>query len=244
MALHRDRRSHAPIAAQRPRSEFEQRVRAEAPAYCALARRLVDDTLTEKERVWFEWTGRVLELKGRGVSAMLIAEDLGITEGKYRAFIQQGAFRTIAQFIRDRAGSNDAKIVAERAKNERARFEALGPKALAFLEECLAVDEKGAFKSRADARWATAIIVKGKGWDEPQDAHRRLGEIKIGVIMAQQAAIRQSDQRIAGVDVEVEGTLVSVPMIEARDPEALDGDDVDEKDDFGFPEVPTPVPSE
>lgn len=179
----------------KPRSEFERKIVLEAPAHFALARRLVDGTLLKEEAVLFARVKRVLELRERGWKLEQIAQEVGVTLTALQKFQNRGRFRVMAQFVRWSATSTDTKVQDERAKGERARFDALGTKALDFLERCFERDPKGEFRSKADARWATQLIAKGKGWDEPQDARRRIGEIKIGVIMAQQAAIRASDEK-------------------------------------------------
>lgn len=211
-----------PNAGTKPRTDFERTIAVEMPAMLGLARRLVDDTLRPIERQGLEMTKAILRLQGQNYTQPQMCEELKVKLPRLASFVTRGTFRVCSKWLRERETSTDSKVVDQREKAERARFEALGGKALDFLELCFERDPKGQYKSKVDAKWATAIVAKGKGWDERSE-HTRMPDIKIGVIVAQQQAIRKSDATYHGgrVVVEVGGQRATVALPEPAPPAPL-----------------------
>lgn len=233
------------------RSDFERQVAIDNPTFVALARRLVEDTLTRNERDMLARTVRVLELRDAGWNVTHIAEDLKINVQALSSFLSRGTFRIMARYVKERRANPNDKERVLREKSERARFEALGPKALDFLENCLDRDPVNPkeWKDRKEAKWATELIARGKGWDEPTEAGRRMiGELRVAVVVAQQGAIRQSDSMHHIVAVDVTPQPAELPPPEAP-PEAapmspeliddtLENEDEENPDDEVNPLVP------
>lgn len=179
-----------------------------------------------------EFVQQVLGWRGEGKPVREIAGLLGLNVKTTEARVAKPWFKKIAAELEQQA--NDSAIMTASA---RARMHKLMSTAgIEFLESCLE-KQGGKFVSRADARWATDRLLPATGLNEAEDSRRRLGDIKLGVIMAQQAAIRASDAKIHVVEVKA----LPAP---AEAPELLGDDEGNDLDELGMPESPSPVPAE
>lgn len=212
-----------------PRTDFERQVALDMPSMVGLARRLVTDTLKRDEREQVARTEKFLELVEQGWNATQIAPEVGMSPHALHQWTGRARFRVFSMWVKERTLRPDDKTKLVRASTERARFEALGPKALDFLEDAFRRDAAGKYLDRREAKWATEMVAKGKGWTEPELARRDVGELKVSVVVAQQTAIRASDAaRGSPVTIEVTATPVGGEELPPMAPELLDDESDDE----------------
>jgi hypothetical protein len=200
-----------------PRNEFERMVVVEFPASVNLARRLVDGSLNAQETVTLERARNILAWREEGLKGAQIAERLGLQMSGYAALCQRANFRLMCRWLRERQIIVDKRAEQTAEKSERARLERLGAPALDYLEDAFARDPKtGRYLDVKRAERATALIAKGKGWDEPERQLGIIGELSVTLVMAKGADVRASDvlraqARLTTVDVQPERATTLMP---------------------------------
>lgn len=152
--------------------------------------------LTDADRVAF--AHQVVAWKQKGLTNREMAERSGLNVKAFESRMQKDWFKALASQARGEKTPVplDAAPEVQVGEARKRMTRLMSEKGVEFLETCLSKDGKtGQFVSRADARYAVDRLLPATGLNEAEDGRRRLGDIKLGVIMAQMAAIRGSDAR-------------------------------------------------
>ena len=158
--------------------------------------------MPQEERIAF--ARQAVAWQAEGLTIAQIAKRFDMNNDAVNSRMHKPWFKELAARIRTEEAIVDK--VPERIDKEevaavlaRAQMAKLLPKSIAFLDSCLEQDAGGKFLNRSDARYATDRVLPATGMNEPEDSRRRLGDIKLGVIMAQMAAIKKSDAKFHDV---------------------------------------------
>jgi hypothetical protein len=156
------------------------------------------------ERQALDRTIGVLHLREKGLSLRAIAIELHTTENALKAFTRRGVFRTMAKFLGAQESAPDARMQADRQRDERRRWNERTSDALAYFEAAFEKDVHGKYVDAGRAERAAKLVAESQGWTEPEAPAPKPQTLKLGVIQAAMAAIAASDRGETVVRVQLD----------------------------------------
>lgn len=189
-------------------------IKAKSPTR-GLVERLIDGTLRPQEQQQLLKTREIRRRQLKGETTAAIAKALGELPQNLRSYMAGQHFRVMMRWLTESEAKPASVVLADRRKEERAEWNALAPKALAFFQHAFdrhppgtkgkgGLDIGGTYLDADRAERAAKLIADGQGWTEPEPAPQKRSELKLGVIQAQMSAIAAVDRGETVVRVQVE----------------------------------------
>lgn len=177
-----------------------------------LERRLLTGNLEPADKENLALVRQIRKLRQEGATILECARLTGTTERRLQQWMKRGTYMVLDRYLANlESGSTLPEQVEEVVKNAKTQFAQFAPDAIDFYKEAFARNavedqtEKGVFKDRAMAQWATEKVSRGLGLDQPEHTTRPIIHIENAFIKHETRMVdkddAEADAAVRAIDV-------------------------------------------